>query len=127
MRSVLWAYQTIARTSTGEIPFKLSFGIKIVIPTNVRKEFFNKDNNKGLKVSLDCLDKIRDEVLQRMKRYQQVKHKRFDLGELVLRKVSQATKDPTQGKLKPTWEGPYKIIQLSRSNGHEKTTLTMAC
>lgn len=95
MRSVLWAYRTIARTSTGEIPFKLSFGIKIVIPTNVRKEFFNKDNNKGLKVSLDCLDKIRDEVLQRMKRYQQVKHKRFDLGELVLRKVSQATKDPT--------------------------------
>ena len=27
---------------------------------------------------------------------------------MVLQKVSQAIKDPTQGKLGPTWEGPLK-------------------
>jgi len=102
LRNVLWAYWTITRTPIEETPFKLSFGIEIVIPISVRKEFFNGDNNEGLKVSLDCLDKIRDEAFQRMKRYQRMKLKRLDLGDLLLRKVSQAMKDLTQGKLRPT-------------------------
>ena len=43
-----------------------------------------------------------------MARYynRKVKVRRFNAGDLVLRKVLQATKDPSQGKLGPTWEGP---------------------
>ena len=37
---------------------------------------------------------------------------------MVLRKVSQATKDPTQGKLGPTWEGPYKVIRYLRRGSY---------
>ena len=33
---------------------------------------------------------------------------------MVLRKVSKATWDPAQGKLGPTWEGPYKVVCYSR-------------
>lgn len=32
---VLWAYRTTARTSTGETPFKLTFGIEAVILVEV--------------------------------------------------------------------------------------------
>ena len=36
-----------------------------------------------------------------------VKLRQLDIGDLVLRKVTTATKDPNQGKLGPTWEEPY--------------------
>ena len=58
-----------------------------------------------------------------MKKYQKkmaeyynkrVKLKRLDIGDLVLRKNTTETKDPTQGKLGPTWEGPYRVIHYSR-------------
>jgi len=46
---------------------------------------------------------------QRMAKYynKRVKLRRLDIGDLVLRKVTLATKDSVQGKLGPTWEGPY--------------------
>ena len=43
-----------------------------------------------------------------------VKVRWFNIGDLVLRKVSQATKDPSQGKLGLAWEGPYEVICHSR-------------
>ena len=48
--NVLWAYKTIARTLTGETPFKLTYGTEVVIPVEVgiistRKEFFQEGSN----------------------------------------------------------------------------------
>ncbi len=31
-------------------------------------------------------------------------------GDLVLRKVIESKRDPTQGKLGANWEGPYQIV-----------------
>ena len=42
-----------------------------------------------------------------------VKLRRFNVGDLVLRKVTPATKDPAQGKLGLTWEGPYRVVHYS--------------
>ena len=39
-----------------------------------------------------------------------VKPRQFNTRDLVLKKVSLATKDPTHGKLRPNWEGPYRVI-----------------
>lgn len=39
-----------------------------------------------------------------------VKSRYFNVGDLVLKKVTITTKDPTQGKLSPNWEGPYKVV-----------------
>jgi len=47
-----------------------------------------------------------------------VKVRRFNTEDLVLRKVSQATKDPSQGKLGPAWEGLYKVIHHSRKGSY---------
>ena len=51
------------------------------------------------------------------------KLRRHNIGDLVLRKVMPATKDPTQGKMGPTWEGPYKIIRYSRQGIYHVDTM----
>ena len=55
-----------------------------------------------------------------MARYykRKVKVKRFNPRDLVLRKVSQVTKDLSQGKLGPTWEDPYKAIHHPREGSY---------
>ena len=113
----------IARTLTGEIP--LTYEIELVIPievgaTSTRRAAFNKEGNDDkLWLNLDCLDEVRDKASSRMAKYQQkmaeynnkrVKLRQLDIGDLVLRKVTTATKDPNQGKLGPTWEGPYRVV-----------------
>ena len=47
-----------------------------------------------------------------------VKVRRFNTGDLVLRNISHATKDPSQGKLGLAWEGPYKVIRHSREGSY---------
>ena len=37
---------------------------------------------------------------------------------MVMRKVSQATKDLNEGKLGPNWESPYKVIRYSRRGSY---------
>ena len=112
--SVLWAYRTTTRTPTGEMPFNLTYYTEAVIPveiglTSLRREFFDEQSNDDqLKLNLDCLDEVRGQASQRMIKYQKkmaeyynqrVKLKRFNIGDLVLRKVTPATKEPAQGKL----------------------------
>ena len=67
-------------------------------------------NKEGIRLQLDLLDKVRAAAEQRMAHYQdlmakhynnKVKPRCFEVGDLVLRKVTTATKDPTQGKLDP--------------------------
>uniref|UniRef100_A0A2N9G1W1 Uncharacterized protein n=1 Tax=Fagus sylvatica TaxID=28930 RepID=A0A2N9G1W1_FAGSY len=127
--SVLWAYRTTVRTPTKETPFKLTFGTEAVIPveiglTTFRTTFHKEEENEGqLRLNLDLLDETREKATQRIALYQgrmaryyntKVKLRRFEVGDWVLRKVTQATKDPSQGKLGPNWEGPYKVTQYYR-------------
>ena len=120
-------------TPTGETPFKLAFGIKAVIPVEVgmsslrQTSYDDLSNDEGLKLALDFLLEVRDDAAQRMALYHEkmtkyhnhrVKLKRFNPGDMVLPKVSQATKDPTKGKLGPNWEGPYKVVQYSRRRSY---------
>ena len=115
--NVLWAYRTTARTLTRETPFRLTYGTEAVILVEVgiastRRTAFNEVvNDDKLRVNLDCLDEVRDKTSSRMMEYQRkmvkyynkrVKLRQLDIGDLVLRKVTTATKDPTQGKLGPT-------------------------
>ncbi|XP_075669969.1 uncharacterized protein LOC142639713 [Castanea sativa] len=107
--------------------------MEVVIPVEVglsslrRAHYDESSNNNELRLNLDCLSEVRDEATLRMARYQQkmakyhnkrVTLKRFNLDNMVLREVSQATRDPTQGKLGPTWEGPYEVIHYSRRGSY---------
>ena len=126
--NVLWAYRTTARIPIGETPFKLTYRTEVVIlvevgVTSTKQVTFSEEENDGkLRLNLDCLDEIRDEASSTMTKYQRkmakyynkrVKLRQLNIGDLVLHKVTSATKDPVQGKLGPTWEGPYRVVHYS--------------
>ena len=136
--NVLWAYRTTARTPMGETPFRLTYGTEAVIPvevgvTSIRREVFNEENNNDhLQINLDCLDEVREKASIRMTKYQQkmadfynkrVKLRRLNIGDLVLHKVTPATRDSAQGKLSPTWKGPYRVVHYSRQGSYHLETM----
>ena len=114
--NVLWVYRTTARTPTGETPFRLAYGSDTVIPVEVglisyRVENYDENKNEeAMRLQLDLVDEVRATTEQRLARYQNlmakhynsnVRHIDFQVGDLVLRKVMGATKNPSQGKLGP--------------------------
>ena len=74
---VLRAYRTTARTPKGETPFKLAFGTKAVIPAEIgvsslrQAYYIEGSNNDELRLSLDCLAKVKDEAALKMAQNQQ--------------------------------------------------------
>ena len=48
---------------------------------------------------------------QRVSQYfnKRVKHRSFQVGDLVLKAVNQSSKNPSNRKMGPNWEGSYKI------------------
>nr|XP_016507139.1 PREDICTED: uncharacterized protein LOC107824846 [Nicotiana tabacum] len=78
----LWAYRTVAKSSTGETPFSLVYGTEALIPVEVGEPILRyfqaseKANNEAMLVNLELLDERRDLARvrmaaqkQRMKRY----------------------------------------------------------
>ena len=52
-----------------------------------------------------------------------VKLRQHDIEDLVLCKVTTATKDPAQGKLGPTWKRPYRVVHYSRQGSYHLETI----
>ncbi|CAL2237942.1 unnamed protein product [Prunus armeniaca] len=131
---VLWAYRTTFRTSTGETPFSLSFGTEAVAPVEIGQPTYRTStyeaeaNNEQLALNLDFIDELRDQSNMRNVAYKQriakyynsrVKPRAFTTGDWVMRKVSLATKNPNEGTLGPTWEGPYEITKVCRPGTYQ--------
>ena len=98
----------MGETPTRETPFRLTYGIEAVIPvevgvTSIRRKVFNEESNDDhLRINLDFLDEVREKASIKMTIYQQkmadyynkrVKLRRLDIGDLVLCKVTPATRD----------------------------------
>ena len=80
-------------------------------------------NNAMLLDDLDLINERRDRALIRIQNYQHaaakyynsnVRNRRFNQGDLVLRKVFQNTAERNVGKLGANWEGSYKIEKVFR-------------
>ena len=73
--SVLWAYRTTPRRSTGETPFSLTYGAEAVIPTEVslcsaRVAGFDLAQNTDLMMEcLDWLEECREAATIRLTEY----------------------------------------------------------
>ena len=102
----------------------MTYGVEAVIPLETgflttRTSSFNpKDNDEQLTRSLDLIEEKRENAMVQLAYYQQKLEQGYDVnvklrpltpGDLVLRKVVGAAKNPTWGKLGPNWEGPYGI------------------
>ena len=47
-----------------------------------------------------------------------VKPRRFNIGDLILKRVTLAIRNPAYGKLGPNWEGPYRVINSKRQGSY---------
>lgn len=138
MPEVLWAYRTTYKTTTGQTPNKLAFGIEVVIPaeliwlTTRIKNFDVKDNEKAMWLEQENLNKIRETICMREEKYKRnikkyynfkVKEKNLAEGDLVLKNAQLTNKKQYKGKLAPNWEGPYVISKVIK----EGTFTLMEC
>ena len=117
-------YGTTPHSSTGETHFSMTYGVEAVIPletgfpTSRTSSFNPRDNDEQLTKSLDLIEEKRKNAMVQLAYYQQKLKQGYDAnvklrpltpGDLVLRKVVGAAKNPAWGKLGPNWEGPYCI------------------
>ena len=114
---VLWAYKTMPKSATQETPFALAFSTEAVDPIEVelkspRIELADIEHNEEvLCLNLDLLEEKCEQVLKRIEDYhrkttryydQSVKPRSYKPGNLLLKKLLPARKDPAHGKLGPT-------------------------
>ena len=93
----------MVRTPIGETPFRLAYGSEAVIPAEVHMPnhrvtmYKDKNNEEQLHLNLDLIDEVRMDAEQRTTKYKNlmarqhdamVKPRQFNLGDLVLKRVS---------------------------------------
>nr|XP_033510110.1 uncharacterized protein LOC117274846 [Nicotiana tomentosiformis] len=118
---VLWAYRTIAKSSTGETPFSLVYGAEALIsmevgePTLRFSQTNEETNNEEFLVRRDLLDEHRDLAYvmmvaqnQRMEIYysRRANLRYFKVGDLILRKVILNTQEVNAG----SWDQHGKVL-----------------
>ncbi|XP_075633841.1 uncharacterized protein LOC142606362 [Castanea sativa] len=107
--SILQAYRTTTRTPTGETPFRLAYRSEVVIPaevglTSYRFEDHDENrNNEIMRLQLDLVDEVKATAKQRLAWYSnlmakhynsRVRIRKFQVGDLISRKVTGGTRDP---------------------------------
>ncbi|XP_030936535.1 uncharacterized protein LOC115961751 [Quercus lobata] len=107
---VLWTYRTTPWRSIGETPFAMTYGAETVIPLKanfptLRTNSFTPDSNDELlRKSLDLINERREKTMIQLAYYYQklkqgydanVKFRPLAPGDLVLRKVVGAAKNPS--------------------------------
>ncbi|KAG7585636.1 Ribonuclease H-like superfamily [Arabidopsis thaliana x Arabidopsis arenosa] len=132
LQPVLWAYRTTPRRATGETPFSLVYGMEAVVPAELNVPGLRRSeaplneelNSKLLEDVLDTVDERRDQSLIRLQNYQQLtaryynsklKNRPLNVGDFVLRRVFDNTKEEGAGKLGINWESPYQITEKVRN------------
>ncbi|RDY10102.1 Tf2-8, partial [Mucuna pruriens] len=103
---VLWSYHTTPHSTTGETPFRLTYGSEAVIPVEIgepspRTALFDPTGNEDeLRANLDLL------VARRYDRG--MIPREFQEGDLVLKKITMTAE---KNKLTPKWEGPFRVTE----------------
>jgi hypothetical protein len=125
---VMLLYRTTTSSATSETPYPLAFGVEAVIPVEIgspsfRIQHYNPGfNSEGLNLHLDLLEEKREEARVKTSAYKakaaryynkKVKPRSFNTGDWVLRRITSAAKDPTEGKLGLVWEGPFRVIKIN--------------
>ena len=73
---VLWTYQTTPCRSTGETPFSMTYGAKVMIPLETgfpmlrTSSFTPSSNNELLENSLDLIEERRENAMVQLAYYQ---------------------------------------------------------
>ena len=104
----------------------MTYGAEAVIPLEVnfptlRTNSFTPNGNDEL-LGESLIEERREKATIHLTYYHQKLKQGYDVnvklrplapGDLVLRKVVGAAKDPSWGKLGPNWEGPFRITSVA--------------
>nr|XP_009400993.1 PREDICTED: uncharacterized protein LOC103985108 [Musa acuminata subsp. malaccensis] len=136
--SVLWALRTTPKTPMGESPYNLTFGTEAILPSEVavptpRTAGYNEETSgEGVRSNLDLLEEKRADAHRKTLSYKRavarvynrrVRPRLIKLEDLVLRKVEVSHPTRVRGKLAPKWEGPYRVIGVSRPGTFRLATM----
>ena len=122
----MWSIRTTATKPMGETPFFLVYGAEAILPHEVKHhstrvlafDDARQDATRGMDLVLG--EERRREVALRAVRYQQalrryhyrnIRSRTLEMGDLVLRRV--LSREGLH-KLSPMWEGPFRVIHVSR-------------
>ncbi|XP_071709193.1 uncharacterized protein [Rutidosis leptorrhynchoides] len=135
--NVLWVHHTTPKGVTNETPFSLMYGSEAVIlaeinvPTMQIASFDESSNSEELRENLNLVEERREmaaikEAINK-KRIASYYNKRvqpfsFQLDDLVWRK-NEASRAEDTGKLRPKWEGQYKVIGVSDTGAYRLASL----
>ncbi|XP_072063918.1 uncharacterized protein [Arachis hypogaea] len=122
LASVLWSYRTTEQSSTGETPFRLTYGVDAVILVEIgepspRLLLAGVDEA----VEKDLVDETREmthlteiALKQRIALCYNTKvlRREFEVRDLVLRRNDVGLPTPGEEKLATNWEGPYRIKEV---------------
>ncbi|XP_076912544.1 uncharacterized protein LOC143570909 [Bidens hawaiensis] len=121
---VLWAIRTHKNTSNAETPFGLTYGTEAMIPSEVGvpspRVTIPKDNDAERRLDLILLEERREYAAIREQNYKRQLQKyyntkvriyEFNAGDYILCN-NEASRAQAQGKLAPSWEGPYQIKEV---------------
>ena len=135
--SVLWSYQTTPHSTMGESLFKLAYEVDAIIPVEVGepspKVIFLNPSPQSMREELDLSNEAREmayikeqALKQRVaKRYKSsAVPRKFEEGDLVLRRANIGAPILGHRKLAANWEGPYKIIEVLGKGAYKLSTLS---
>ena len=123
---VLWSLHTTPNRAIGQTPFSLVYGAEAVIPTELTYGYprvLAYDEVAQTQLRHDdavLLEENRLRAAVRAARYQQalrcyhsrsVRARSLEEGDLVLRRAQSAK---GTNKLSPKWEGPYRVVRVTR-------------
>ena len=106
----------------------MTYGAEAVIPLETgfpmlkTSSFCPSSNNELLEKSLNLIEERRERAMVQLAYYQYKLKQGYDAkvklrplvpGDLVLRKVLGTAKNSAWGKLRPNWEGPYRITSVA--------------
>ena len=126
----LWAYRTSFRTSTGDKPYSLVYGMEAVLPVEIEMGSLRVELEYQISKTewaqsrydqLSLLDERRLRAANHVQAYQRkmtrafrkrVKPRKFQKGDLILKVLRGLINDP-RGKFRPYWSWPYVIQDLT--------------
>ncbi|XP_022897720.1 uncharacterized protein LOC111411417 [Olea europaea var. sylvestris] len=126
--SILWTYRTTHRTTSGETPFMLAYGIEAMVPVEIRLPSHKRlepETSGHTTEHLALLEEVWEQAAIKVASYRtktakyfnnKVKTRRFRAGDLVLRRAKAA--GHPSGKLGPIWEGPFEVIRQVRKGAY---------
>lgn len=73
--TILWAYRTTCKVTTGATPFLLVYGVDAVVPVEIThnspriKAYEPERNEEGMRLAVDLIDEVRDKTNVKIVKY----------------------------------------------------------